>query len=128
MTELTVLQGELSRLLPNIKLAFEEPMAKHTSFRIGGPAEVMAFPENAEQLAEDEKLGIWSNVEEEVDERETKSEKAESKLNSFIEEYKEYIILIGALIMVSIFNLKSKKKIKTKLKNKIKKDIKKRLK
>ena len=59
---------------------------------------------NAEQLAEDEKLGIWSNVEEEVDERETKSEKAESKLNSFIEEYKEYIILIGALIMVSIFN------------------------
>ena len=52
MTELTVLQGELSRLLPNIKLAFEEPMAKHTSFRIGGPAEVMAFPENADQLAD----------------------------------------------------------------------------
>ena len=52
MTELTVLQRELSRLLPNIKLAYNEPMAKHTSFRIGGPAEVMAFPENADQLSE----------------------------------------------------------------------------
>lgn len=52
MTNLTVLQRELSRLLPNIKLAFHEPMAKHTSFRIGGPVEVMAFPDNADQLAE----------------------------------------------------------------------------
>ena len=52
MTEMTNFQREISRLLPNIKLLFNEPMAKHTSFRIGGPAEVMAFPENADQLAE----------------------------------------------------------------------------
>ena len=52
MTELTVLQRELSRLLPDIKLLNNEPMAKHTSFRIGGPAEVVAFPQNADQLAE----------------------------------------------------------------------------
>ena len=52
MTDLTVLQREFSRLLPNMKLAFNEPMAKHTSFRIGGPVEVMAFPKNADQLAE----------------------------------------------------------------------------
>lgn len=52
MTEMTNFQREISRLLPNIKLLFDEPMAKHTSFRIGGPAEVMAFPENADQLAE----------------------------------------------------------------------------
>lgn len=51
MTELTVFQGEISRLLPDIQCLFCEPMAKHTSFRIGGPAEVMAFPKNPEQLA-----------------------------------------------------------------------------
>ena len=52
MTNLTDFQREISRLLPHIKLSFNEPMAKHTSFRIGGGAEVMAMPENAEQLAE----------------------------------------------------------------------------
>ncbi len=50
MTELTDFQREISQLLPNIKLLFNEPMEKHTSFRIGGPAEVMAFPENEQQL------------------------------------------------------------------------------
>ena len=52
MTELTDFQRELSRLLPDIKMLFQEPMSKHTSFRIGGPAEVMAFPENADQLSQ----------------------------------------------------------------------------
>lgn len=52
MTELTGFQREISHLLPNIKLLFNEPMAKHTSFRIGGAVEVMAMPENAEQLSE----------------------------------------------------------------------------
>ena len=51
MTELTEFQKKISLLLPDIQLAFGEPMAKHTSFRIGGPAEVMAFPRDPEQLA-----------------------------------------------------------------------------
>ncbi len=51
MTELTDFQRKLSAFLPQIALRFQEPMAKHTSFRIGGPAEVMAFPKNAEELA-----------------------------------------------------------------------------
>ena len=86
--------------------------------------------EKAEQLAEDKKLGIWNTGEPEVETTEDNSNKAtnQDKLNTYIEEYKEYIILIGALIIVSIFNLKSKKQIKRKLKNKIKKDIKKKLK
>ena len=91
--------------------------------------------ESIEQLAEDNKLGIWSNtsIEENMEENNKSTEtnvkkEHKSNINSLIEEYKEYIILIGALIMVSIFNLKSKKKIKTKLKNKIKSNIKKRLK
>ncbi len=52
MTELTVFQRKISAMLPNITLHFNEPMAKHTSFRIGGGAEVMAFPENREELAQ----------------------------------------------------------------------------
>ena len=51
MTELTVLQLKISALLSDITYRFNEPMAKHTSFRIGGPAEVMVFPKNREELS-----------------------------------------------------------------------------
>ena len=51
MTELTVFQQNISASFPEIELRFEESMAKHTSFRIGGPAEVMAFPKNREELS-----------------------------------------------------------------------------
>ena len=51
MTELTSLQQKLSAGLPGVELRFEEPMAAHTSFRIGGNVEVMAFPKNREELA-----------------------------------------------------------------------------
>ncbi len=36
--------------LPDLKWVAEEPMSRHTSFRIGGPARRMAFPANEEQL------------------------------------------------------------------------------
>lgn len=86
--------------------------------------------EKVEQLAEEEKLGIWNTSKTSTETIETNSNKVtnEDKLNTYIEEYKEYVILIGALVIVSIFNLKSKKQIKRKLKNKLKKDIKKKLK
>lgn len=51
MTEYTTFQREIPVFLPNIKLKFNEPLSRHTSFRIGGGAEVMAFPETGEQLA-----------------------------------------------------------------------------
>ena len=51
MTELTSLQQKMTAGLPDVELRFEEPMANHTSFRIGGPAEVMAFPKNKEELS-----------------------------------------------------------------------------
>ena len=51
MTELTDFQRKISALLPETELRFQEPMAKHTSFRIGGPAEVMAFPRTKEELS-----------------------------------------------------------------------------
>ena len=47
---LTDFQKNIVTILPEIEFAMEEPMAKHTSFRIGGPVEVMAFPKNADEL------------------------------------------------------------------------------
>ena len=52
MTDLTDFQQKLSAFLPDMKLCFKEPMAKHTSFRIGGAAEAMAFPKDKEELAQ----------------------------------------------------------------------------
>lgn len=51
MTELTDFQQKLSAFCGEMELRFFEPMAKHTSFRIGGNAEVMAFPKTKEELA-----------------------------------------------------------------------------
>jgi len=73
MTELTVFQQKISAFLNDIDLRFDEPMAKHTSLRIGGPAEVMAFPKSREELSQilkvsalmDEKpaiLGAGTNI------------------------------------------------------------------
>jgi len=50
--ETTIFQQKIAALLPQVKLSFNEPMFRHTSFRIGGPAEVMAFPKSADELAE----------------------------------------------------------------------------
>ena len=52
MTDRTEFQRELTALLPEITLRCWEPMAEHTSFRIGGGAEVMAFPKNKAELAQ----------------------------------------------------------------------------
>lgn len=52
MSELTSLQQKLKQYDIKCELKFGEPMSKHTSFRIGGAAEVMAFPKTVDQLAE----------------------------------------------------------------------------
>ena len=52
MTELTAFQRKILELLPIISMKFNEPMSKHTSFRIGGDAEVMAFPKTTEELSQ----------------------------------------------------------------------------
>lgn len=51
MMELTEFQSKIRTLLPETELRFQEPMHSHTSFRIGGPAEVMAFPKNTQELS-----------------------------------------------------------------------------
>lgn len=48
MRELTFLQKEMK---PVCELKYNEPMKNHTSFRIGGEVEIMAFPKDREELA-----------------------------------------------------------------------------
>ena len=52
MTFMTDFQQKITDLLPGVELRLNERMEKHTSFRIGGPVEVMAFPKTAQQLSE----------------------------------------------------------------------------
>lgn len=52
MMKMNEFQQKIAALLPNIELRCNESMAQHTSFRIGGPAEIMAFPKNTQELAE----------------------------------------------------------------------------
>lgn len=47
MRELTSLQKKFTALCA---LKYNEPLSRHTSFRIGGEAEIMAFPKNREEL------------------------------------------------------------------------------
>ena len=51
MSELTDFQRNIAAFLPEIEIRFNEPMNLHTSFRIGGPAEAMAFPKTKEELS-----------------------------------------------------------------------------
>ena len=41
------LQQELTRRCPGLEVRVNEPMSRHTSFRIGGPARLMALPKTA---------------------------------------------------------------------------------
>ena len=43
------LQQELARRCPGLEVRANEPMSRHTSFRIGGPARLMALPKSAIQ-------------------------------------------------------------------------------
>ena len=52
MMNKTKLQKQFTSLFPNFKFSMWEPMTKHTSFKIGGPAEIMVFPQTASELAE----------------------------------------------------------------------------
>ena len=52
MSNFTDFQMKIKNFCSEIELRFEEPMSKHTSFRIGGAAEVMAFPKNETELSQ----------------------------------------------------------------------------
>ena len=48
---MTELQIRFSNLIGNIKYLLDEPMSRHTSFKIGGPSEIMVFPKDSAELA-----------------------------------------------------------------------------
>ena len=62
MTDLTGLQQKLSSKDICCALKYNEPLSKHTSFRIGGAAEVMAFPKNVQELSAILKLSALLDV------------------------------------------------------------------
>ena len=51
MMEQTDFCGILSTFCPTILVKYQEPMASHTSFRIGGPSQAMAFPKDEGELS-----------------------------------------------------------------------------
>lgn len=51
MMDISALKEHLYTILPRFALCEEEKLSKHTSFRIGGAAELMAFPRNREELS-----------------------------------------------------------------------------
>ncbi len=60
MYQMTELQKKIQGAMPDLLLKMEEPLCNHTSFKIGGPAEVMAFPSTVEEL---QKLLRWAKAE-----------------------------------------------------------------
>ncbi len=62
MTVMTKFQQKITGLLPEMELRLNESMAKHTSFRIGGPVEVMAFPKTCEELSKIMKTSVLLDV------------------------------------------------------------------
>lgn len=50
MTWYEQLDKQLAAYMPELKVEREVPMSRYTSFRIGGPARRMAFPESREQV------------------------------------------------------------------------------
>ena len=59
---MTDYQMKMAELLPEIELRMDEPMQKHTSFRIGGPVEVMAFPKDIDELSKILKVSVLLDI------------------------------------------------------------------
>ncbi len=62
MTVMTDFQQKITALLPELDLRLNEPLSKHTSFHIGGGAEVMAFPKGREELSKILKTSVLLDV------------------------------------------------------------------
>ena len=63
MDRFELLQQELTRRCHALELRAEEPMSRHTSFRIGGPAALMAFPKTEEEAVAAVKTAVELGVE-----------------------------------------------------------------
>ena len=50
MTDWNALYRRLHEAAPSLELRLNEPMSRHTTFRVGGPVPVMALPKNIEEI------------------------------------------------------------------------------
>ena len=57
------LHNLLQREIPELELRRDEPMSRHTTFKVGGPAALMALPAGEEQLAAAVKLARMEGIE-----------------------------------------------------------------
>lgn len=62
MSDISMLRQQLSGILPRFQIAEEEPLARHTSFRVGGPAELMVFPHTKRELSDVLKLAAGLGI------------------------------------------------------------------
>jgi UDP-N-acetylmuramate dehydrogenase len=51
MMKMTEFYDKIKIILPDLEIVANELMSKHTSFKIGGPAAIMAFPKSVEELS-----------------------------------------------------------------------------
>lgn len=54
---MTELQLTIKSVFPTMELYLGEPLSRHTSFKIGGPAEVFALPKSTDELS---RLLVWA--------------------------------------------------------------------
>ena len=57
------LKAALTAALPELELRQEEPMSRHTTFRVGGPAALMAIPRDRKEAAAAVRLALELGVE-----------------------------------------------------------------
>ena len=63
MSRFESLYNLLNREIPGLELRLDEPMSRHTTFKVGGPAALLALPDNEEQLVKAVKLAREEGVE-----------------------------------------------------------------
>ena len=56
------LKEQLNTRCPQLELREQEPMARHTSFHVGGPAALMALPATREEAVESDVKEIKADV------------------------------------------------------------------
>ena len=48
---LTTFVSELSKSIPTGRILLNEPMSEHTTFAVGGPADVLVLPESVKEMS-----------------------------------------------------------------------------
>ena len=62
MKEFEALRERLTALCPQLELRAEEPMSRHTTFRIGGPVRLMALPRSEEEAVKAVRTAIQHDI------------------------------------------------------------------